>query len=440
MNLKATGLAIAACAAFTAAAEPQISGVSAAQSSSRLVTVSYNLSEDAIVTMAVQTNAAPSGAAAQWVDIGPANYLNLGGDVNCLVEAGDNRVVTWKPNKSWPNMEVAAGNIRFVVSAWEKHSPPDYMVIDLDGSKTVRYYVSTNFFPDGGLANDIYRTDKLVMRKCPAAGVTWWMGAPTDEPGFEVTGQKETRHKVTLTHDFYIGIFELTQGQMAKVGYPYDYSKFRKNPDCRYTRPAENLYFAKVRGDAKGLGWPNEDLDIAHAVDDGCVLDKFRKASGGMRLDLPTEAQWEFACRAETPTGLNSGKELAAATDSAPNDANLNEVARYRYNAGNCAYWDMPDDCDTSIGTAKVGSYLPNDWGIYDMHGNIAEICLDYYQDDLGSAQVMDPVGPTTGSGYALRGGSYSTGKNAGLRSAARAQAITTGSPNYGVRFCLTLY
>ena len=104
----------------------------------------------------------------------------------------------------------------------------------------------------------------------------------------------------------------------------------------------------------------------------------------GMSFTLPTEAQWEYACRAGTITDFNTGKNYTTGTDSC---TNMNEVGRYRYNGGQ----NYNQYCDTSAGTAKVGSYTPNAWGLYDMHGNVKEWCLDWF---LGSITGNDPVGP----------------------------------------------
>jgi hypothetical protein len=91
------------------------------------------------------------------------------------------------------------------------------------------------------------------------------------------------------------------------------------------------------------------------------------------------------------------------------------EVGRYRHNGGS----GESQSGDLSVATAAVGSYLPNNWGLYDMHGNVFEWCLDWYVADLGTALVVDPVGGTTGSGRVIRGGSW-YGIAGGCRSASR--------------------
>ena len=106
------------------------------------------------------------------------------------------------------------------------------------------------------------------------------------------------------------------------------------------------------------------------------------------KYTLPTEAQWEYACRAGTTTALNNGKNLL--TSWLSTDVNLDEVAWY---GGNSDYK-----------VHEVGQKLPNAWGFYDMHGNVLEWCLDWY----GTLSYgTDPKGSSSGSSRVLRGGGW---------------------------------
>ena len=109
----------------------------------------------------------------------------------------------------------------------------------------------------------------------------------------------------------------------------------------------------------------------------------------GYKFDLPTEAQWEYACRAGTNTALNNGKNLTKEVGACPN---LDEVGWYGNSSGKTNH--------------EVGKKKPNAWGIYDMHGNVWEWCRDWYgkypKDD-----VTDPTGAYSGSFRVLRGGSW---------------------------------
>ena len=136
----------------------------------------------------------------------------------------------------------------------------------------------------------------------------------------------------------------------------------------------------------------------------------------GMTFDLPTEAQWEYACRAGTTTALNSGKDLT----SKGRCPNMDEVGRYAHN--------QTADVGGYKQHTTVGSYLPNAWGLYDMHGNVWEWCLDWGSATLGTAAETDPLGPAEGTRprRVVRGGSWSYGAN-GCRSAFRSDSHTEG-------------
>ncbi|NMA47640.1 MAG: formylglycine-generating enzyme family protein, partial [Lentisphaerae bacterium] len=218
---------------------------------------------------------------------------------------------------------------------------------------------------------------------------TFMMGSPADE---EWRGANETLHQVTLTQNFYVGVFEVTQKQWERV--MGTWPSYFKNSDYRDSRPVDYLYFKDIRGSTAGSGWPANN-----AVDADSFLGRLRSKTG-LAFDLPTEAQWEYACRAGTETALNSGKNLTA-NQTCPN---MNEVGRYTSNGG--LY--NPADGDTTKGTAKVGSYLPNQWGLYDMHGNVFEYCLDWWDgSDYPAEAVTDPKGNAGGSGRVIRGGYY---------------------------------
>ncbi|MDD2600875.1 MAG: formylglycine-generating enzyme family protein [Kiritimatiellae bacterium] len=124
-------------------------------------------------------------------------------------------------------------------------------------------------------------------------------------------------------------------------------------------------------------------------------------------FDLPTEAQWEYACRAGTDTYYNDNLGTPANTTS---NAQMDVLGRYERNGGrewNGAAWVNPAvSCDASKGTAIVGSYLPNAWGLYDMHGNVWEWCLDWTGTLVADT---DPKGAESGSERVKRGGTWNT-------------------------------
>ena len=259
------------------------------------------------------------------------------------------------------------------VRAFERR---DYLVVDLmTGEK--RY---TPTPPD--LSDDTCRTTELWLLRIPKG--TFTMGSPEDEVGRK---PDETQHQVTLTEDFYIGVFEITQKQYSLI-YGSNPSSYKGD-----TRPVECVSYNDIRGTGgtAGAGWPA----YGHAVDSGSFLGKLR-AKTGQTFDLPTEAQWEYACRAGTTTALNTGKNLTS-TDK---DSAMDEAGRYSYNQNDGKGGYSPNH-------TRVGSYLPNAWGLYDMHGNVWEWCLDWYKSDQGSSAVTDPKGSNQGSNRVMRGGSW---------------------------------
>ena len=305
------------------------------------------------------------------------------------VKAGKHRL-TWNVTADYPGFASTAFSVK--MCALVGGAP--YMVIDLSGGvDALSYPVSyLDCVPDGGWTDE-YKGDKLVLRLIPPG--TFMMGSPSDELGREPEGLvKETIHPVTLTKPFYIGLFEVTQRQYELV-MGSNPSYYKGN-----TRPVECISYNMIRGTVNGAAWPAHNQ-----VDANSFMGRLR-TKANMLFDLPTEAQWEYACRAGTGTALNSGKNLV----SMGRDTSMAEVGRYRYNNYNDeggTYWDGKS-CDHNH--CEVGSYLPNAWGLYDMHGNVWEWCRDWHMANLGSASSIDPNGVSSGSDRVTRGGSWSVG------------------------------
>ena len=184
----------------------------------------------------------------------------------------------------------------------------------------------------------------------------------------------ETQHEVTLTKPFYLGKYAVTQEQYEAV--------MGNNPSTikGTTLPVTNISWDDCQEFIKKLN---------------------AKTHGGFRL--PTEGEWEFACRAGTITAYSFGDEIT------PKKAN------YR---------------DSKIGEpVAVGSYKPNAFGLYDMHGNVWEWCEDWF-GDYPTGAVADPVGPAEGKDRILRGGSYTSDV-----STARSYYRLTGLPTFRINF-----
>ena len=217
----------------------------------------------------------------------------------------------------------------------------------------------------GVKANPKDFTNPIGMKFVYIPPGTFTMGSPPNEPGRDLG---ETQHKVTLSKGFYMQTTEVTQGQWKKV--------MGKNPsffdNCGDNAPVEQASWEDVREFLRKLG----------------QIDKTRK------YRLPTEAEWEYACRAGT-----AGKRYFGEDDS-----RLMEHVWYE---------------DTACGqTNPVGQMLPNLWGLYDMQGNVWEWCQDWYGDYPAGA-VTNPAGPARGQYRVVRGGSWFCTPNL-LRSAKR--------------------
>ena len=273
-----------------------------------------------------------------------------------------------------------------VVKVWPvKREKPKYIAIDLSGGTSATHY-PIEYLDEipGGTWSDEYKTSKLVLRHIPAGSFIMG-GRATDYPGAVNTNL----HMVTLTKDFYMGVFEVTQRQWELVmgNRP---SRFT-NETCYASRPVDSVSYADIRGGTKGITWPE-----TKEVDVDSFAGQLRKKVGLIGFDLPTEAQWQYACRAGTTTALSNGQNLS----SVSNAVELTETARYAFNSGwaidtymNTAqgYRWTDWNCTTDKGTAAVGSYPANPFGLYDMDGNLCEIVLDVYTDSVTGS--VNPTG-----------------------------------------------
>ena len=211
---------------------------------------------------------------------------------------------------------------------------------------------------------------------------TFTMGSPTTEADRD---KDETQHKVTLTNGFYLGKYEVTQSQYEAV-MNHNPSKFKSE-----NRPVENV------------SWDDAVLFCDKLTE---IERKAGRLPEGLVYSLPTEAQWEYACRAGTTTAYSWG------------DAITSDDANYNWDGD----WNSGSDFKE---TRDVGQYSANPWGFFDMHGNVWEWTADWYTAYSSGAQT-DPEGPATGSYRVLRGGSWLL-PGTYLRSADRSNHFPSG-------------
>ena len=237
------------------------------------------------------------------------------------------------------------------------------------------------------------RTTGIVFRLIPAG--TFTMGSPTSE---SQRNNDESQHHVTLTKPYYCGKFEVTQAQWQQV--------MGSNPS----------YFKTA-----GLDAPVEQVtweDCQTFVKKLCQLEQVPEGT----YRLLTEAEWEYACRAGTVTALCYGDDLDASM--------ANFSGSYPYGQGVQGQYRAT--------TVSVGSFPPNGWGLYDMHGNVYERCQDWYGTYPDRSQ-NDPPGPPSGTGRVLRGGCWRR-IGAYCRSADRGSSVPGGADNLvGLRIARTV-
>ena len=189
------------------------------------------------------------------------------------------------------------------------------------------------------------------------------MGSPDTEEGR--VGNEGPVHEVEISKGFYMGRYEVTQGEWESV---------------MGTTPWSGLDYVREDSShpAVGISW-----DDVHAF-----IGRLNDAAGDSLYRLPTNAEWEYACRAGTSTRWSFGDDASQLTD----------YAWYGDNA-----WDVGERYGHAVGLKR-----PNPWGLYDMHGNVWEWVQDWYDGDYyNSSPRVDPPGPRYGSGRVFRGGGF---------------------------------
>ncbi|MCH7688722.1 MAG: formylglycine-generating enzyme family protein, partial [Planctomycetes bacterium] len=215
----------------------------------------------------------------------------------------------------------------------------------------------------------------MLMVPIPAG--EFQMGSPDSDK--DSNPFEKPQHPVKITKPFYLSVYEVTQQQYEKV---------------MGVRPWQGKEYVQDGPDypATYVSW-NDAVEFCRKLSE----------QEGVEYRLPTEAQWEYACRAGTTTVYSFGDDASK----------LGQHAWYRKNA-----WDIGEKY-----AHRVGQKLPNPWGLYDMHGNVWEWCQDWYAPYGSEKALSDPMGPAQGLGRLLRGGSFYS-RSSDVRSANRNDAL----------------
>ena len=280
----------------------------------------------------------------------------------------------------------------------------------------------------------------MTMKWCPAG--TFTMGSPPTEEG---RYDDERQHEVTLTKGFWMGQTEVTQGQWKKImggETIVDLARKRLQDDTLYNLPGGKKTLREFWGMSRDgdpmnqCGDLKEDVPVYNvswneAVEFCRRLTQRERAEGripdGYEYRLPTEAEWEYACRAGTTSALPNGRDIRILGKN--NAPALDDIAWYGGNSSvgfngrgpDTSNWQEKQYSGGRASAREVKGKQPNRWGLYDMIGNVWEWCGDWYGDyPYGSA--TDPTGVATGAYRVNRGGGwYNDARN--CRSAIRVRS-----------------
>jgi formylglycine-generating enzyme required for sulfatase activity len=228
----------------------------------------------------------------------------------------------------------------------------------------------------GARSVDLNASVAMDMLWVPAG--TFTMGSPTSEAGRQ--SDREDEHNVTLTKGFYLGKYEVTQAQYEAV----------MTGNTNSLSPTPSQWPGNPNRPVEKVSWDDAQVFLTRLN-----AQQAANLPANWQYVLPTESQWEYACRAGTTTAYSWGATIAA---------------------GN-ANWNHGADPNQTV---NAGQFSANPWGFFDMHGNVREWTADLYQAAYPTGNpVVDPTGPASGSSRVIRGGSWSSDGTL-LRSAKR--------------------
>jgi WD40 repeat protein len=294
---------------------------------------------------------------------GWVNSVNFSPDGKRIVSgSGDGTVKVWDA-ETGQEMLTLEGHLDWVNSV--SFSPDGKRIVSGSEDKTVKVW-NVPSLEAATAVREMRVADKpdliinsIGMKLIPAG--EFQMGSPDSDS--DAADREKPQHLVKITNPFYLGVYEVTQGQYEKV---------------MGARPWQGKEYVK-----EGPDYPA--VYVSH--DDAVEFCRRLSKQEGVEYRLPTQAEWEYACRAGTTTTYSFGD----------GEAKLGQHAWYDKNA-----WDIGEKY-----AHRVGQKLPNRWGLYDMHGNVYEWCQDWHESYGSEKVVSDPLGDAQGIARELRGGSF---------------------------------
>lgn len=345
-----------------------------------------------------------------------------------IAATGANRVV-WDLGADYPNFK--ADDLAVTVTATPfSDTTPVYLVVDISGgtaaSKWPVRYTTAAPVHTAGVA-DPCKTTELWLKRVKAKGMTVSDG---NEGGSSATYQGYyPAHKCTLTNDYYLGVFPLTQAQCSRI-YGNALSTFTTDGA---TRPADSIHpLNHLRKPYFNSASPET------ALDSGIV--KNIQDRTGMKFDIPTEWQWAFACKAGASGNRYEGASENTVSHKGNSDPTDSSSSCYNtdYTSANRAQWPA------GVGTSYVDAYDPNQWGFYSMLGNVWETCLNQNQTITRNGSYTDLTGDAGTSYRARRGSCWSLAysyASTNWRSISNPNDSGNGTYilRWGARICLTV-
>ena len=251
-------------------------------------------------------------------------------------------------------------------------------------------------------------TNTLGMKLVLMPAGEYLMGSPDSDP--DANNNEKPQHRVRITKPFYIGAHEVTRGQFAKfvaaTNYRTDVERTAKGGEG-YDETGD--FDRKPEYSWRNIGLPQTDEHPVVNVswNDAKEFCRWLGGKEGKTYDLPTEAQWEYACRAGTTTRFHNGDDLEglAVIGNVIDRTGVDQFPRWRV-------MNSLQARDGHAFIAPVGCYQPNNAGLYDMSGNVWEWCSDAYDRDFyKTSPVDDPVSRSVDPYYrTIRGGAFDYG------------------------------